>query len=162
MAPTLAAVRERLTRGIVLTSERLQETVDDAVSRGRMTRDDAEDLVARLVNSGRKQTEDLINEIEQLLDRSRDELMTVGRRARTTAKRTTVPPDRVLREVDRARRVVGLGPSFPILGYDDLAAAQISARLSDLNSAQLRKVRDYERRNANRKSVLEAVERNLR
>jgi hypothetical protein len=55
-----------------------------------------------------------------------------------------------------------VGPSFPILGYDDLTAAQVNERLGDLDSAQLRKVRDYEKRNANRKSVLAAVEQKLK
>jgi hypothetical protein len=68
--------------------------------------------------------------------------------------------DRVLREVDRARRVAGVG-SFPILGYDGLTAEQVIARLGDLSPAELRKVRDSEKRHANRKSVLAAIERNL-
>jgi hypothetical protein len=50
---------------------------------------------------------------------------------------------------------------FPILGYDDLTAAQITVRLGDLTPAELRKVRDYERRHDARKSVLAAVERKL-
>ena len=47
-------------------------------------------------------------------------------------------------------------PSFPILGYDDLTAAQVQARLDDLSPAQLRKVRDYERRNANRTRAIQS------
>ena len=35
-------------------------------------------------------------------------------------------------------------------------------RLGDLTPAELRKVRDYEKRNANRKSVLAAVEQQLK
>ena len=58
------------------------------------------------------------------------------------------------------RRATGTG-SFPISNYDDLTAAQVTERLSDLTPAQLRKVRDYERRNANRKSVLGAIEKAL-
>jgi hypothetical protein len=50
-----------------------------------------------------------------------------------------------------------MGPSFPILGYDELTAGQVTSRLADLAPAELRKVRDYEKRNANRKSVLNAV-----
>jgi polyhydroxyalkanoate synthesis regulator phasin len=160
LGATLVSLRERLARGVVLTGERLQETVDDAVSRGRITRDDAEDLVQRLITGGRKQTEDLLADIESLLSRSRSELLTAGRRAGTQV-RDSGAPDRVLREVDRARRVVGIGPTFPILGYDDLTAGQITTRLGDLNRSQLRKVRDYERRHANRKSVLDAIERGL-
>ena len=62
---------------------------------------------------------------------------------------------------DRARRTAGIGPSFPILGYDDLTAAQVQGRLDGLTPAELRKVRDYEKRNANRKSVLSAIESSL-
>jgi polyhydroxyalkanoate synthesis regulator phasin len=110
---------------LVLTRERIQEVLDDAVERGRMTRDDATHLLAELVRRG------------------------------------TAPADRLLREVDRARRAAGLGSSFPIAGYDDLTAAQVTERLDGLSTAQLRDVREHERRNANRKSVLAAVERRL-
>jgi len=140
----LSHLRDSLTKGVMLTGDRIQEVVDDAVKRGRMTRSDAEDLVQRLISLGRKQTEDAISDIEQLL----------GRGASTGG-------DRVLRHVDKARRAVGIG-TFPILGYDDLSAGQITERLSDLTPAQLRKVRDHEKRNANRKSVLQAIERKLK
>jgi hypothetical protein len=103
---------------LVLTRERIQEVLDDAVERGRMTRDDARDLLAELVRRG------------------------------------TAPADRVI-------RAAGLGSSFPIDGYDELTAAQVTERLDDLAPAQLRTVRDHERRNANRKSVLAALDRKL-
>ena len=67
----------------------------------------------------------------------------------------------LVRAGDRARRTVGVGPTFPILGYDDLTAGQVATRLDGLGPAELRKVRDYERRHANRKIVLAAVERAL-
>ena len=152
------ATREQLQRFldprevVVVTVERLQEVLDEAVARGRMTRDDAGTMLADLLSRGRKQTDDLREDIEGLLG---------GARA-TTKKGVAGSADRVLREVDRARRVAGVGPAFPILGYDDLTAAQVNERLGDLDSAQLRKVRDYEKRNANRKSVLAAVEQKLK
>jgi polyhydroxyalkanoate synthesis regulator phasin len=152
------AAREQLQRFldprevVVVTVERLQEVLDEAVARGRMTRDDAGTMLADLLSRGRKQTDDLRDDIEGLLG---------GARA-TTKKGVAGSADRVLREVDRARRVAGVGPAFPILGYDDLTAAQVNERLGDLDSAQLRKVRDYEKRNANRKSVLAAVEQKLK
>ena len=168
---TLNSLRDHLTRGLVLTGERLQETMDDTVRRGRITRDDAEELIQSLVSIGRKQTEDILTDLEKLVGRrptgaaaaARD----AGKRARgrveaTAARaRKSEPADRVLREVDRARRAAGVGPSFPVMGYDDLSAAQISSRLSSLTAAQLRKVRDYERRHANRKSVLSALAKKL-
>ena len=140
----LSTLRDALTKSVMLTGDRIQEVVDDAVKRGRMTRTDAEDLVQRLISLGRQQTKDVISDIEQLL----------GRGASTGG-------DRVLRHVDEARRAVGIG-TFPILGYDDLSAGQVNERLTDLTPAQLRKVRDHEKRNANRKSVLQAIERKLK
>jgi polyhydroxyalkanoate synthesis regulator phasin len=142
LAANLGALRERLVSSLTLTSDRLQETVDDAVRRGRMTRKDAEELLSTLVTAGRAQTEALLADVEQLLGRGAG--------------------DAVLRTVDRARRRVGgVGAGFPILGYDDLNATQVTKRLADLTPAQLRKVRDHERRHGARKSVLKAIERKL-
>jgi len=60
-----------------------------------------------------------------------------------------------------ARRATGLGAPFPIAGYDDLTAAHVNERLAALDAPELRRVRDHERRNANRKSVLAAIDRRL-
>ncbi len=147
-AATGIGLVDALTRGLVLTRERINETLEDAVQRGRMTRKDAEELAASLVGIGRRQAQDLLAEAETLLGRGR--------------RRTNENTDVLVRQVDKARRAVGVGPTFPILGYDDLTAGQVADRLGDLSSAQLRKVRDHERRNANRKSVLTAIERALR
>jgi polyhydroxyalkanoate synthesis regulator phasin len=145
--PSADGVREAVRRvlnpldAVVITRDRLQEVLDDAVGRGRMTRDDAGDLLAELVRRGRRQTDELLHDIEGAI---------------------AAPAERVIREVDRARRATGLGSSFPIMGYDDLTAAQVTEHLGDLSPSDLRVVRDYEKRNANRKSVLAAVERKLR
>ena len=60
------------------------------------------------------------------------------------------------------RNSVGAGSSFPISGYDEMTASQINQRLPDLSPPELRRVSEYESRHANRKSVLEAIERALR
>jgi polyhydroxyalkanoate synthesis regulator phasin len=139
-------LREQLARYldprevVVLTRDRVQEAVDDAVERGRMTRNDATALVTALFERGRSQTDDLIAQLEAVVSGT---------------------PTRIVREVDRARRATGIGSNFPVSGYDDLTAAEVSERLGDLSPPELRKVRDYERRNANRKSVLQNIERKL-
>jgi polyhydroxyalkanoate synthesis regulator phasin len=157
---------EALSHGVVITRDRLQEVMDDAVSRGRMTRVDANAVVQDVFKRGRKQTDELRKQaeavradLEQLLGRAGGELEKRATDARKRAMRAGAG-DRALREVDRARRVAGLG-RFPILNYEDLTAAQIAERLDDLSPAELRKVRDYERRHANRKSVLSAIEKAL-
>jgi hypothetical protein len=145
LATRLASLREAMTRAVMLPTDGLRDALDDAVRRGRITRVDAEELYQSLLAAGRRQIETVLTDLEQLLGRSRG------------ASR-----ERVLREVDRAKRATGITTgSFPISGYDDLAAAQITGRLDGLSPADLRKVRDYERRHANRKTVLAAVERKL-
>ena len=119
---------------VVITRSRLQETIDDAVKRGRITRGDAADLVTDLLARGRGQAEELLTELDALLARA---------------------------PIEAARRVAGLGPEFPITGYDDLNAAQVNAELEGMSPADLRNVRAYERANANRKTVLMAIERRL-
>jgi polyhydroxyalkanoate synthesis regulator phasin len=140
----------------MITRERIQETLDEAAERGRVTRSDANELVSELVKHGRQQTDDLLGDFERLLGRGRSQIESATRRARRTE-----PVDRIVQRADRARRTVRVGPSFPVLGYDDLTAGQVEDRLSGLSAPELRQVRDYERRHANRKSVLEAVERAL-
>jgi hypothetical protein len=116
---------------VVLTRSRLQEVVDEMVERGRITRGDGADLVADLLARGRAQADELL---EQLGVRG---------------------------PLEAARRAAGLGPEFPIGGYDDLTAAEVAAKLDGMSDAELRKVREYEKANANRKSVLGAIERRL-
>lgn len=128
-------------RGVVmLTRERIEEALQDAVSRGRVTADDAQELVAALLERGLRQTGELLDEIETAV-----------------AAKT----EHVRSGAERARRATARG-SLPIAGYDDLTAAEVQARLDGLTPAQLRKVADHERRNANRKTVLSAVERRLK
>jgi polyhydroxyalkanoate synthesis regulator phasin len=143
----LTALRDTLRKGVVLTAEGVKATLDDAVKRGRITRKDATELSQSLLSAGRSQAEGFRSDLEQLLGHGRD--------------RAALSSDRVLQEVDRARRRVGVGPSFPITLYDELNASQIVSRLKDLTPAQLRKVRDHEKRHDNRKSVLSAIEKQL-
>src|SRR6266498_127344 len=69
---SVQAFREALEKSITISRERLQEVVDDAVRRGRMTRGDAEEMVGRLATRGREQAEDLLAQLERLLSQVRE------------------------------------------------------------------------------------------
>ena len=140
---------------VMLTRERIEEALADAVSRGRMTTDDAQSVAAGLIERGRKQTNDVLA--------TSSSCSAAGRapHVRGTERKAAPAADPVIAQADRARRAAGVGPTFPVLGYDDLTAAQVQGRLTDLTPAELRKVRDYERRNANRKTVLNSIEEKL-
>jgi polyhydroxyalkanoate synthesis regulator phasin len=157
----LTSLAEQVTNGVlkplglvVLTSERIHEILDDAAERGRVTRSDANELAAQLISRGRQQTDQLLSDVERLIGRGLDQFGPP-----TRGSRWSESIDLLVRSADRARRSVGVGQTFPILGYDDLTAAQVQARLEGLSPAELRKVREYERRHANRKSVLAAIDK---
>jgi hypothetical protein len=159
----LASLADQVTNGVlkplglvVLTTDRIQEVLDDAAARGRVTRSDANELAAQLISRGRQQTDQLLSDVERVIGFGRRQLSPAGRGARWSES-----IDLLVRSADRARRSVGAGQTFPILGYDDMTATQVQVRLEGLAPAELRKVREYERRHANRKSVLEAIDKSL-
>jgi polyhydroxyalkanoate synthesis regulator phasin len=168
---SVQAFRDALEKSVTISRDRLQDVIDDAVRRGRMTRTDADEIVGRLVTRGRDQAEDLISQLERLLaqarqapGRARQEVGGRAQKARQQAerarKRTVKVADKPLAGADRVRRAARV-PGFPITAYDDLTTRQIDRRLQELSRAELRRVRDYERRNKARKGVLRAVDRKL-
>ena len=70
----IAQLRESLEHSVTLSRERIQEVVDDAVKRGRMTHGDAEKMIGELLKKGRKQTDALLSELEGLLRQARRKL----------------------------------------------------------------------------------------
>ena len=140
----VAAARDKLVRGVLspfnavlITRRNLEDVLEDAVRRGRMTRADAQDMIQTLLARGARVTDDLLADVERILRKS-GELDTPGQEVAASAGR------------------------LPISGYDDLSAAQVQERLDGLSHVQLRRLRDYEQRNANRKTVLERIDRKLR
>lgn len=136
----VAAARDRIVRGVLaplnavlLTRRHIEEVLDDAVERGRMTRSDAQEMAQSLLSRSARATDDFLADVERMLGRRGDEL-------------EEAPAERGL----------------PIAGYDDLSAAQVQDRLDVLSPAELRRVREYEQRHANRKTVLDRIDRKLR
>ena len=126
---------------VLLTRKHIEEVVDDAVVRGRMTRSDAQEMIQSLLSRGARATDDLLGEIERLL----------GTRG-----------DSFEPSVADAENGASTSSNLPIAGYDELSAAQVQERLDGLTPAELRRLRDYEQRHANRKTVLDPIERRLR
>jgi restriction endonuclease Mrr len=71
---SVAQLRESLEHSVTLSRERIQEVVDDAVKRGRMTHGDAEKMIGELLKRGRKQTDALLSELEKLVRQARRKL----------------------------------------------------------------------------------------
>jgi polyhydroxyalkanoate synthesis regulator phasin len=169
---SVQAFRDALEKSVTISRDRLQEVIDDAVRRGRMTRGDADEMVSRLVSRGRDQADDLVSQLERLLAQVREapgrarqqvgsRAQQVGSRAERARKRAVKAVDKPLAGADRVKRAAGV-PGFPITAYDDLSVRQIDRRLQELSRGELRRIRDYERRNKSRKGVLQAVDRKLK
>ncbi|MBS1883578.1 MAG: hypothetical protein JSS97_11555 [Actinobacteria bacterium] len=71
---SIAQLRDSLEHSVTLSRERIQEVVDDAVKRGRMTHGDAEKMIGELLKRGRKQTDALLSELEKLVRQARRKL----------------------------------------------------------------------------------------
>src|SRR3954452_1685642 len=71
---SIAQFRDSLEHSVTLSRERIQEVVDDAVKRGRMTHGDAEKMIGELLKRGRKQTDALLSELENLARAARRKL----------------------------------------------------------------------------------------
>src|SRR5215211_1095839 len=154
-AKTVAELREALRKNLIgplemvmISRERIEEVLGEAVDQGRVTVRDAQRISSGLVKRGQRQTSDVLKDLENL--RGRSEIGGRASGARGSAVRRASP---ALAQVDRVRRGAGVGPNFPITSYDDLTATQIQSRLGSLTPAELRKVRDHERRNDGRKTV---------
>lgn len=162
---SVQSFRDALEKSVTISRDRLQEVVDDAVRRGRMTRGDADEMIGRLVTRGRDQADDLLRQLERLLTQARDApgraRKQAGTHAQKARKRAVKAVDKPLAGADRVRRAARV-PGFPISAYDQLTVRQIEPRLQELSPAQLRKVRDYERSNKARKSLLHSLDRKLR
>jgi polyhydroxyalkanoate synthesis regulator phasin len=173
---SVEAFRDALERSVTLSRDRLQEVVDDAVKRGRMTPADANELVSNLVTRGRQYSDELMKELEKLLDQARkgveSRVASVESRVAPARKRAEKAVTRAgkrardaaepaLAEADRLRRRAGVASSTPIAGYDSLTATQVKSRLKGLKAAELRKVRTQEKRGKARKSILDAIEKQL-
>jgi hypothetical protein len=54
------------------------------------------------------------------------------------------------------------GVGFPIPNYDEMNVAEIRERLDGLTAAQIREIREYEKRNKNRETLIEQFDRKLK
>jgi hypothetical protein len=82
------------------------------------------------------------------------------------AEEATEQTDEVLRQAEKVTREAELRIS--VLGalqtadYEELTVDEISGRLDDLSVQQLEQVREYEKRNKNRQSLIEQINRKIR
>lgn len=91
---------------------------------------------------------------EQVAERSLEAAEQVSRQGLRVAEDAAEQTERAARKADPN--------DLPIENYDKLNASEVSAKLDGLTSAELRKVEAYEKRNKNRETVIEQIERKIK
>ena len=114
--------------------------------------------------------DDLIVLTREMVQATLDQAASLGRVTRTAANDLMIELFRLGRQqtdaliselADRTRLRPRSEPRFPIAGYEDLTVAQVLPKLDGLTSMQLLQVQEFERKHANRKGVLEALDKAL-
>jgi hypothetical protein len=90
----------------------------------------------------------------------------VARQGLRVAEEATEQTDEILRQTEQATKEAELRTAvfgaLQTANYDELSVAEISKRLDGLSVEQLRKVREFEKRNKNRETLIEQIDRKIR
>src|SRR5215213_4236250 len=90
----------------------------------------------------------------------------VARQGLRVAEEATEQTEEVLRQTEEATREVELRSA--VLGalrtedYDELSVAEVTKRLDELSADELKKLREFEKRNKDRESLVERIDRKIR
>jgi gas vesicle protein len=100
----------------------------------------------------------------QKVQESVRDLQQKGETSAQTVQEATQQPQRRAAE-ETARVIESTAPwhgSLPIPAYDEKKVGEITSRLNALTDEQLRRVRDYERRNKNRETLVQEIDAKIR
>jgi len=90
----------------------------------------------------------------------------VARQGLRVAEEATEETDKVLRQTEKATREaeleVAVFSALKTANYDELTVDEISKRLDGLSIEELKKVREYEKHNKNRETLIEQIDRKIR
>jgi hypothetical protein len=124
-----------------------QGLVDDSIKELRFQVESNRALSQELVERAEKQREAFQTLLEESVDAYMDLLYT---------------PFAYYRQGLRLVETEVIGDGFPIPNYDDLNVEEVKGMIDGLTAAQIREVREYEKRNKNRETLIEQFDRKLK
>ena len=124
-----------------------QGLVDDAIKELRHQAETNRGIVEELVERAQRQRE----AFQTLFEESVDAYMDLA-----------YAPLAYYRQGLRLVEAQVTGGGFPIPNYDELNVAEIGDMLDSLTAAQIREVREHEKRNKNRETLIEQLDRKLK
>jgi hypothetical protein len=124
-----------------------QGLVDDSIEEFRTQAESNRSVAGELVDRAERQRDALQTLIEESVDAYMD---------------LAYAPFAYFRQGLRLVETEVVGGGFPIPNYDEMNVAEIRERLDGLTAAQIREIREYEKRNKNRESLIDQFDRKLR
>jgi hypothetical protein len=111
-------------------------------------------------------TEQSLKATQQLVEQGAEATQQVARQGLRVAEEATEQTEEVLRQVEEATREAELRTSVLAAletdNYDALTVAEITEKLGDLSVEELKTLRELEKRNKNRESLVERIDRKIR
>lgn len=171
----LRALQGALEHSLTIQRTRVQEIVDELVSRGSLSRADADGLLNQLLTSSKDYSQALLQVLDSVTAEARKSIGAGIAPVMATAGKTAGKLADSVRQVGKSSRSStgapkaaakpaapsAAPPAEPIPGYAGLTVAEIRPRLTGLSPSELRKVRDLELAGKARKSVLGQIDQLL-
>ena len=123
-------------------------------------------LAQQGLRTAQQATEQGLEATERVTERGLQATQQVARQGLRVAEEATEQTEEVLRRTEEATREAELRTS--VLGaletdnYDGLTVAEITQKLDDLSVDELKKLREFEKRNKDRESLVERIDRKIR
>ena len=116
----------------------------------------------REIRSQAESNQEVVGELVERVERQRDAFQTLLEESVDAYMDLAYVPFAYYRQGLRLVENEVIGGGFPIAGYDELNVEEIKGRLDGLTAAQIREIREYEKRNKNRETLIEQFDRKLK
>ena len=116
----------------------------------------------REIRSQAESNQEVVGELIERAERQRDAFQTLLEESVDAYMDLAYTPFAYYRQGLRLVENEVTGVGFPIAGYDELNVEEIKGRLDGLSAAQIREIREYEKRNKNRETLIEQFDRKLK
>ena len=117
----------------------------------------------RTIQQGTKQG---LKATQQVVEQRAEATQQVARQGLRVAEEATEQTEEVLRQTEEATREVELRTSvlsaLETDNYDGLTVAEVTEKLDDLSADELKKLREFEKRNKDRESLVERIDSKIR
>jgi hypothetical protein len=114
----------------------------------------------------RQTTEQGLKTSQLVVEQGAEATEQIARQGLRVAEEATEQTDKVLRKTEKVAREAKLRSAvfgaLKTADYDGLSVEEISKRLDGLSADELKKVRQYEKRNKNRETLIERIDRKIR